>query len=242
MKALSFAAALAVASAVPAMAQEAAPPASATIDADRLAAAQLAAGKLFPDGTYARMMSGMDGLMDSMIGQVMEMPLADLARMGGMPEGQLKNLTKANMKEMMAILDPAFEQRTSIMMKVTMGEMGRIMSPLEPGMRQGLAQAYAKRFTSAELADLNRFFATPTGNAFAADYMMLMMDPAVMKKMMEFMPALTKEMPAIVQKMQAASAGLPKPREIKDLTSAERKRLGELLGIPEGEFGKGRRK
>lgn len=242
MKSLSLAVALAVLSTVPAMAQEATVPATAPIDAERLAAAQVTAGKLFPDGTYSRMMTGMDGLMDSMMGQMMQMPMADIARMGGMPESELKSLSKASMKEMMSILDPAFEKRMGIVMKVTMGEMGRIMGPLEPGMRDGLAQAYAKRFTATELADLNRFFATPTGSAFASDYMMLMMDPAVMNKMMEFVPTLTKEMPAMVQKMTAATADLPKPRSYKDLTAAERKRLADLLGVPESQMNRPGRK
>lgn len=244
MKTLTFAVALAASCAIPAMAQDAPPvaPASASIDPERLSAARMAAGKLFPDGTYARMMSGMDGLMDSIMGQMMNMPMADLARMGGIPESDLKNLSKASMKEMMAILDPAFEQRMGTVMKVTMNEMGRIMAPMEPGMREGLAQAYAKRFTAAELSDINRFFATPTGNGFASDYMMLMMDPAVMNKMMEFVPALTKEMPTLIARMETATADIPKPRTYKDLTSAERKRLAELLGIPESEMGKTRRK
>lgn len=242
MKALSFAVALAVSSTMSAMAQDTPPSAAAPIDADRLTAAQLTAGKLFPDGTYARMMSSMDGLMDSMMGQIMQMPLADLARMGGVPERDIRNLSKASMKEMMSILDPAFEKRMGIVMKVTMGEMGRIMGPLEPGMRDGLAQAYAKRFTTAELADLNRFFATPTGSAFASDYMMLMMDPAVMNKMMEFVPTLTKEMPAMVQKIAVATADLPKPRTYKDLSGAERKRLADLLGVPESRLNNSGRK
>jgi hypothetical protein len=241
MKTLSFAAALAISCATPALAQSApaaAPAAPAAIDPERLAAARVTAGKLFPDGTYARMMSGMDGLMDSVMGQVTEMPLADLARMGGVPENELKNLSKGSLKEMMAILDPAFDARMSATMKVMMGEMGRIMTPLEPGMREGLAQAYAKRFSAKELADLNTFFATPTGSAFASESMLLMMDPAVMNKMMEFMPALTKEMPNIIKKMQAATAGMPKAKGYKDLTAAERKRLAELLGVPESKMGK----
>ncbi|MFM5907091.1 MAG: DUF2059 domain-containing protein [Novosphingobium sp.] len=243
MKALSFAAALTISCAMPtaALAQSApaaAPAAPAAIDPERLAAARITAGKLFPDGTYARMMSGMDGLMDSVMGQVGEMPMADLARMGGLPESELKNVSKGSLKEMMAILDPAYDKRMSASMKVMMGEMGRIMTPLEPGMREGLAQSYAKRFSAKELAELNTFFATPTGSAFASESMLLMMDPAGRNKMMEFVLALTKEMPDIIKKMQAATAGLPKPKGYKDLTAAERKRLADLLGVPADKMDK----
>lgn len=244
MKALSFAVALAASSAIPAMAQEApaSPPTAAQVAPEQLSAARLAAGKLFPDGTYARMMSRMDGLMDSMMGQIMQMPMSDLVRMAGLPDTELKSMPKSSMKEMMAIMDPAFERRTSTVMRVMMAEMGRIMTPLEPGMREGLAQSYAKRFSEAELAELNRFFATPTGGAFASESMLLMMDPAVMDKMMEFVPALTREMPAIVQKLASATADLPKPKTFKDLNAGERARLAKVLGIPESQLGKPRPK
>ncbi len=238
MKKLALAATLALSASFPVMAQEAAAP----IDAERLAAAQTVAGKLFPDGTYTRMMSSMDGLMDSVMGQVMDMPMSDLVRMAGIPDAEIKSMPKSSMKQMMAIMDPAFEKRTSTVMRVMMAEMGRIMTPLEPGMREGLAQSYAKRFSVTELAELNRFFATPTGGAFASESMLLMMDPAVMNKMMEFLPALTREMPAIVQKLTSATADLPKPKTFKDLNAEERARLANLLGIPESQLGKTRRK
>lgn len=95
--------------------------------------------------------------------------------------------------------------------KVMMGEMGAIMSKVEPAVRDGLANAYARKFTAAQLRDLNRFFETPTGRFYAAESMMLFMDPEVMKSSMAMVPDLMKAMPAIGEKVKQATAHLPPP-------------------------------
>jgi len=102
--------------------------------------------------------------------------------------------------------------------------------------REGLASAYAKRFTATQLTELNSFFATPTGKAYAADSMVIFMDPEVMKKMQEFVPTMMKAMPAIVDKAKTASASLPEPRKLQDLSPSDRARLAKLLGIPEDQL------
>ncbi|PLK25660.1 DUF2059 domain-containing protein [Novosphingobium sp. TH158] len=250
LKAIAGSAALIVSLNAPAIAQDSAGTSAATapaaeaaaLDPERLAAARIAAARLFPDGTFVRMMASTDGMMKSMMGQMDQIPVADFARIGGIPEAELAKLPKASLNEMMAILDPVFEQRMLTMTSVMMKEMGRIMTPIEPGYREGLAQAYAKRFSAGELAEMNRFFATPAGSAYAADSLILMMDPAVMSKMMEFMPIMMKEMPGILKTAEAAMADLPKMKTPAELSPAERKRLAQLMGVPESQLGKGSRK
>ena len=84
------------------------------------------------------------------------------------------------------------------------------------------------------------FFATPTGKAYAADSMIIFMDPEVMSKMTTMMPEMMKQMPAITAKLKEATAGLPPPRRAEDLTPAQRKRLAVLLGVPEEAIGEPR--
>lgn len=225
-----FFAALLAASPLPALAQ-AEQPSAAQIDPARLSMAKRISGKLIPDGIYKRMMSGtMDGMMKGMMDQVGEMPIGAFARIGGLSEEEVATMPKATLNEMMAIMDPAFQQRTDTMMKVMFVGMGDLMSTMEPELRDGIAEAYAKRFTAEQLADLDRFFATPTGAAYAEEQMMLMMDPAVMSRMQALMPKIMQAMPAMMGKVEAATAGLPKPRKAEDLTPAEREKLKALLG------------
>ncbi|MDE2436266.1 MAG: DUF2059 domain-containing protein, partial [Sphingomonadales bacterium] len=117
-------------------------------------------------------------------------------------------------------------------------QMATMMTTLEPGIREGSRQAYAKRFTTEQLADLNRFFDTPTGTAYAADSMMLFMDPAVVDKMQKAVPELMKQVPTIVKAIESATANLPTPRKYKDLSKDQRARLAKLLGVTEAQLDK----
>jgi hypothetical protein len=121
--------------------------------------------------------------------------------------------------------------------RVMMAEMGTLMADFEPAIRDGLARAYAKRFTPKQLGELNRFFATPTGKAYAADSMVIFMDPEVMTAMTQAMPVMTKQMPAIMSKVEAATADMPPARKPEELNPEERSRLAELLGVPEDQIG-----
>ena len=199
----------------------------------RLALATKVVGRLMPDGTYRRMMSGtMDKMMDSMVGQMTAMPLRDLAAIGGIPADRLQSMGPASMKQMMALLDPAFDERMRRTMKITMDEMIDVMSGLEPRMREGMAKAYAARFSEAQLGELDRFFTTPTGAMYAAQSMTIMADPAVSETMQAIVPELMRMMPAIGQKVQAATADLPKPKKASDLTEAERAQLKTMFDAP----------
>lgn len=224
----------------PALGQETvSPPAAvaAPIYAERLPEAQKVVDHVFPPGTYTRMMDGtMDSLMKSVMAGVDDLPMKDIGRIAGLPEDQLTEMGEGKLKEMMSIIDPAFNQRMEATTRVMMGEMTKLMSQLEPSVREGLASAYARRFTKQQLADLNQFFATPTGSVFAAESMMLFMDPEVMDRMMAMMPEMAKQMPTIMGSVEKALAQYPKPKTYADLTKAERARLAKLMGITESEL------
>lgn len=117
-----------------------------------------------------------------------------------------------------------------------------LMTQFEPDIREGLASAYAGRFDTKQLQEMNAFFATPTGRAYAADSYIVMMSPEVMSKMQGLVPRLMKEMPAVIEKVKAATASLPEPRKYADLTNAERDKLAALLGISRKELEEGEAK
>lgn len=207
-------------------------------DPVRLEAAQVTVAHIFPSGTYARIMKRtMDGVMGTMMDSFGDLLLRDLAAVGGKSPDELEKMGEGTLKEMMEILDPAYDQRMRLTMQVMSQEMTTLMTQFEPSFQDGLARAYAKRFTVAQLNELNSFFSTPTGQAYAAESMVIMTDPEVMKKMTEIMPAMMKQMPAITQKLKDAMAGLPEPRKPEDLSPEEKARLAELLGVPVEKLG-----
>lgn len=220
----------------PALAQDATPAAAVAgpIDPARLALARTTVDAVFPAGTYARIMNrSLNAVVTPMIDGMGQIPLRDFAGLGGTSKEQLAKMGPGTLRQIMAIIDPAYEERSHRMVTAMFRELGAMMSTFEPTMRDALAHAYARRFTAAQLGDLNAFFASPSGKAYAAEAMTIYSDPDVATAMQAFMPTLTKQMPELVRKAQADSADLPKPRQFQDLTPAERKRLAELVGVTE---------
>jgi hypothetical protein len=164
-------------------------------------------------------------------------PMRDVAGMVGAKPEELAKLDKGTLGDILAILDPAHQQRMAITMHELMPLMTQMVTDLEPGMREGLAHAYANRFTPAQLADMNAFFDTPSGSAYAANAMLIQTDPEVIGQMTSALPramrTMMSQMPAIAKRVDAASAGLPKPRKWADLSPAERTKLAQLLGVSE---------
>jgi hypothetical protein len=228
MKILLAAAALV---ATPAPAQEASPPASAPaaaapIDEQRLAIARATVQHVFPAGTYERMMkSSMDSMMEGMMSSMFDMPAGDMLPQGSERDKEIKaEIGDKTMREVISAEDPHFEERLKITNRVMMTEMVPIMSRLEPDVREGLARAYARRFDAAQLTELNRFFSTPAGHAYASESLMLWTDPEIMGLMGKLAPEMIKEMPAIMEKVTAATAHLPPPPDETKGKSGKKKR------------------
>ncbi|SFF74738.1 hypothetical protein SAMN05518801_101197 [Novosphingobium sp. CF614] len=207
-----------------------------SIDPARLASARQTVDYVFPLGTYARIMNGtMDKIMDSMMDSMSKMPLKDLAGLSGV---DTQKLGSASLAEIMEIYDPAYKERLKVTTHTMMAEMIGLMTDFEPEIRDGLAKAYAAKFDAKQLGELNAFFATPTGKSYAADSYIIMMSPEVMEKMQAFMPRMMQQMPAIGEKVKAATAALPAPRKYADLGKAEKAKLAKLLGLAEAELEK----
>lgn len=217
---------------MPALATEPAPVSAP--DPTTLAAAKQTVDYIFPTGTYARMMGeAMDKMMDSVLDATLRIPLKNLAGMSGV---ETDAIGEGSLAEMMEIYDPAYNERMRLSTRTMMTEMSSLMTRFEPDIRSGLASAYAKRFNATQLADLNRFFATPTGGAYAADSYLIMMSPEVMEKMQAFMPQMMQAMPAIMDKVKGATANLPQPRTYADLSDAEKAKLARILGMSPKEL------
>ncbi|WP_404482627.1 DUF2059 domain-containing protein [Novosphingobium sp. BL-52-GroH] len=209
---------------------------TAPVDAARLAAARQTVDYVFPAGTYARLMNGtMDQVMDTVMDSTMRLPLKDLAGIAGV---DTEKLGSASLAEIMEIYDPAYKERMRISTRTMMNEMMGLMTQFEPDIRDGLAGAYASRFDARQLGELNSFFATPTGKAYAADSYLIMMSPEVMTRMQAFMPKMMQQMPAIVEKVKTATATFPAPRQYADLSETDKTKLAKILGVARKDLDK----
>jgi hypothetical protein len=201
-------------------------------DPARLAAAKDVVGKLLPQGIYKRMLgTTMNTMMDSIMGPIGDLPIREVMRLGGLSEADAKALGESTMREVMEVYDPHWLERMQLTMHAMTDAMSDLMVSMEPKVRDALGRAYAREFSLAELQDMGRFFASPSGAHYAGKSMELFMDPEMMKTMMEAMPEIMKQMPAIMEKAMTAAKDLPAPRTNKDLTPAERKKLAGLLGV-----------
>jgi hypothetical protein len=199
---------LALAAAAPAVAQTAPAPAAA-VDAAALNAARPVIDKLWPIGTYRRLMDGtMSKMMDAMMEQMFQMRAADLVPPGTKGADKVGN---KSMAEIAAETDPHFRERMRISTNVMFQEIIPIFYRLEPQMRGSLAQIYANKFTVAQLNDLNAFLNTPTGQIYGREWMLSFMDPRMMTAMQSATPELVKAMPTIMRKVAEATKHLPPP-------------------------------
>lgn len=197
----------------------------------RIPVAGQVVARIFPPGTYARMMNDtMKPMMDNVMASLMDVPLAEIAKLSGLPAEQLAPMGEGSLGEVMAILDPALRERTRLMSDVTMQLVSDMMVEIEPSYRTGLARAYATRFTEAELTDMAAYFATPTGSKYAAESMLINTDPQVMSTMNEMVPVMMRLMPDLMKRAKEAEAALPPRRTFSDLSPEEQARLAELLG------------
>lgn len=206
----------------------------------RLPAASAAVAQMMPEGFYGRMMGD---VFDRIMGPMFEAMGAEIIqgqirKQVGMNSFDLPELDEGQLAEISAILDPVAKQRMQLMTDgMTTGMIG-MFAKIEPAMRDGMSRAYAVRFTGDELADINTFFATPTGGKYAAESMAIMADPQVMSGMMQAMPAVMQELPALIEQLKVEEAKLPQPNGYDDLSDAQRECLAELLGLNKRELAK----
>lgn len=177
-------------------------------DPARLALARTSVQSMWPDGAYGKMMVG---FMGSMIDRAMQLKKSDLAGLGGKAAATAAGAKDVSLHDEIAAKDPYFDQRMAAIRGAVDEEMVKVSTIIDPRMREGMARAMARRFDGQQLADINRFFATPSGHAFAGQYMQLWIDPDTMRSIFGSVPEMMNLMPEMMQKIKAADEKFPKP-------------------------------
>ena len=206
----------------------------------RLPAATQAAAVALPDGLYGRIMrQAVDGLVGPLLGTLSAPSKADLAKRVGLSADELPELDDEQTGRLADLLDPHAEERASLVLDTAMAAMEKVFAELEGPMREGLAKVYAARFEEPQLAEINTFLATPTGELYASESLAAFTDPQMMSALMRSMPLVIAQVPEAMAGIEQAMASLPEPRTFADLSADERGELAGALGLSVAELEEG---
>lgn len=186
----------------------------------RLALARTTMDGFMPAGSYGRMFDVLtDNMMRDVYGRMMGMTGTELSNAIGLPVASGKD-SGLTLMQQASKGDPMFDARIKAYVAAFKVEMGASMGIIEPKLREGMARAMARRFDTAQLTELSRFFATPTGRAFGQDMMLLWIDGDVFRGMFASMPELMRAMPQSAKRFEAIEKQYPWPKKPEPKKSA----------------------
>lgn len=176
-------------------------------DPARLALARVSAAAMWPEGAYGNMMTSFAG---GMVDNVMRLKKSDLP-VPADKKAKADATADLSLHDAAVAKDPYFDQRMTAIRAAVTEEFGKISAVIDPRVRDGMARAMARRFDARQLTDINAFLATPSGRAFAGQYMQLWLDPDMLRGMMSSMPEMIKLMPDVMKRVKEANDKFPAP-------------------------------
>ncbi len=157
------------------------PPPLPAPDPERLAVAERLVNRIWPLGTYRRMM---EATMQATIGGFLGNEAAATAAGYMDDKATRRALHEARTGRPLPGSSPATAVNDP---QVAMAEMNALLGPIferiEPPLRTAIARIYARRYDLTQLGELEAFFSTPTGAAYAIDSLTLMSDPEMIAAM-----------------------------------------------------------
>ncbi|HEX8653636.1 MAG TPA: DUF2059 domain-containing protein [Allosphingosinicella sp.] len=180
----------------------AAPPLPAA-DPARLAAAAGMADAIWPDGLFDRpldLVPALDALAAMRVGDF-GIPLPPQARLD--PNATLAAIATS--------FDPHFSRRLPVLARFGAGEIARVGTAIGPDWKRIAANFYACEFTVAELEGMTAFFASPAGRRLNVSTYQAIEDPALVRGLALLLPRVAMQIPAAMQRVEQATAHLPRP-------------------------------
>lgn len=198
----------------------------------QLALAQTTTTSLVPPGSLAKMLDNMYGkLFKGILGEVGGMSDLMLSIKTGVESEQIEALDPKSKAAIADLLDPYRQQREDQVMTVIKPLITEALSDMEGPMRNGMAHAYARKFSPQQLGEMNAFFATPTGKAYADEWMALQADPEVMLAMIKAVPPLINKFMDRAPQLEGQFKDLPKEKQLSDLSDADLAKLAKLMKV-----------
>lgn len=197
----------------------------------RLPLARRVVERIMPPGVLGEALGGM---FDGMLGPLLEgaanpQPAEVVAELLGM-QGTDLDLSEAEAARAAQLLDPAWQERRRREVEAAPALLGAMMGAMEAPLRDAMTELYAIHFSQGELADIDAFFATPSGAAYARQSYAMTSDPRLSAAMISQMPLLFSSAQSIEQQLAEMTADLGPKRTFADLSANERKALADMLG------------
>lgn len=198
----------------------------------QLALAQQTTTALIPAGSLEKMVDNLygklfKGLMDEFGGTSDLM----LSIKTGVESEKIATLDEKSKLAAANLFDPYRQQREDQITKIVKPLISEALGDMEVPMRNGLARAYARKFTAQQLGEMNTFFTTPTGKAYASEWMALQADPELMLAMIKAVPPLVNKFMDRGPEIEKDFKDLPKEKQLADLSDAELAKLAKLMKV-----------
>ncbi|KTE22469.1 hypothetical protein ATE67_00510 [Sphingopyxis sp. H050] len=202
------------------------------IDPARLALARQSTAALLPAGSLEKM-------VDNLYGKAFDLFLAEmdgasplmLSIKTGVESDKIEALDDKSKTAIADLFDPHRKERGDQILKVVKPLISEALADLEPPMREGLAKAYARKFSAPQLTEMNAFFATPTGKLYASESMALGADPEVMLATIKAVPPMITKFIDRAPQIEGQLKELPKEKQLTDLSDAEIAKLAKLMKV-----------
>lgn len=202
------------------------------IDPARLALARQSTAALLPAGSLEKM-------VDNLYGKAFDLFLAEmdgasplmLSIKTGVESDKIEALDDKSKTAIADLFDPHRKERGDQILKVVKPLISEALADLEPPMREGLAKAYARKFSAPQLTEINVFFATPTGKLYASESMALGADPEVMLATIKAVPPMITKFIDRAPQIEGQLKELPKEKQLTDLSDAEIAKLAKLMKV-----------
>ena len=202
------------------------------IDPARLTLAQRTTAALIPNGSIEKMVDNLYGKMfKTIMGEFGGQSDLLLSIKTGVETEQIAALDEATKGKVADMFDPHRKERDEQITRVIKPLISEALADMEPPMRDGLAKAYARKFTGAQLADLNAFLATPTGNLYAGEWMALQADPEVMVAVIKAVPPLVTKFIDRAPEIEKDLKELPKEKQLSDFDDKQLGKLAKLMKV-----------
>ncbi len=202
------------------------------IEPARLALAQKTMGQLIPSGSLEKMIDNLYGKMfKTIMGEFGGQSDLMLSIKTGVESEKIAALDEATKTKVADMFDPHRKEREDQITKVIKPLISEVLGDMEPPMREGMSKAYARKFTAAQLTDLNGFLATPTGTLYANEWMALQADPEVMLAIIKAVPPLITKFIDRAPQIEKDMKELPKEKQLADFSDKELGQLAKLMKV-----------
>lgn len=146
------------------------------------------------------------------------------------------DLTDEQAEELASLFDLAWQERHQRETAAESEIMREFYAMMEASTRQAMSELYAIRFNARELAEIEAFYTTDTGQRYTRESYSMMTDPRIIRATMAASREMLIQLGEKDARTAEATADLPDWRSYDDLSDAERAKVSEVTGFSDEEI------